>query len=55
MKQINADLGTPQIAQPSSQNPLKTQEEEKKEQDDKEDNFSIFSEILSKTDDEFEF
>ena len=54
MKQINADLGTPQIAQPSSQNPLKTQEE-KKEQDDEEDNFSIFSEIFSKTDDEVEF
>ena len=55
VKQINADLGTPQIAQPSSQNPLKTLEEEKKEQDEEEDNFSIFSEIFSKTDDEVEF
>ena len=55
VKQINADIGTPQIAQPSCQNPLKTQEEEKKEQDNEEDNFIIFSEIFSKTDDEVEF
>ena len=29
VKLINADLGTPQIAQSSSQNPLKSQEEKK--------------------------
>ena len=54
VKQINTDLGTPRIAQPFNQNSLKTQEE-KKEHDDEEDNFSIFSEIFSKTDDEVEF
>ena len=40
-QQIDANLRTPQITEPSNQNPLNTQEE-KKEQDVEENNFNIF-------------